>query len=234
MTSYYNEINPEAANWLRGLIEAGQIAPGIVDERSIEDVRPDELAGYAQCHFLSTSAQGLLAGSSFDPEVDGMLGIAPKPFQAICSLKCFCLFHSFRALGDVQFPKHVSHHMTRNILEQVDLCGKIESDLSQEVAFLSSEPCTNFRGLDSQNGTHEPFCCSFFSCIHPSKVFAGLRLVLRKIVFCTQGIPLALMCLSQTRPIGRLPRIFANSKDFLSVLHRTQMSSVCKPFYTYA
>lgn len=53
MTAYYNEINPDAAAHLRSLIAAGQIAPGIVDERSIEDVRPDELAGYAQCHFFA-------------------------------------------------------------------------------------------------------------------------------------------------------------------------------------
>lgn len=53
MTSYYNEIDPQAAQWLRNLIEAGHIAPGYVDERSIEDVRPDDLKGYAQCHFFA-------------------------------------------------------------------------------------------------------------------------------------------------------------------------------------
>lgn len=53
MSAYYNEIDPFAAAWLRELIKAGQIAPGHVDERSIEDVRPDELAGYTQCHFFA-------------------------------------------------------------------------------------------------------------------------------------------------------------------------------------
>ena len=53
MTSYYNEIDPYAAQWLRNLIDAGHIAPGIVDERSIEDVTPTELAGYDQCHFFA-------------------------------------------------------------------------------------------------------------------------------------------------------------------------------------
>lgn len=53
MTAYYNEIDPYAAQWLRNLIAAGHIAPGIVDERSIEDVRPDEIAGYTQCHFFA-------------------------------------------------------------------------------------------------------------------------------------------------------------------------------------
>jgi len=53
MTAYYNEIDPEAAEWLRNLIKAGLIAPGDVDNRSIEDVRPSDLAGYAQCHFFA-------------------------------------------------------------------------------------------------------------------------------------------------------------------------------------
>ena len=53
MTAYYNEIDPYAARWLRNLIAAGNIAPGDVDERSIEDVRPDDLRGYTQCHFFA-------------------------------------------------------------------------------------------------------------------------------------------------------------------------------------
>ena len=53
MTAYYNEIDPYAAQWLRNLIEAGHIAPGEVDTRSIVDVRPDELAGFEQCHFFA-------------------------------------------------------------------------------------------------------------------------------------------------------------------------------------
>ena len=53
MTAYYNENDPYAAQWLRNLIEAGEIAPGYVDDRSIVDVRPDELDGYTQCHFFA-------------------------------------------------------------------------------------------------------------------------------------------------------------------------------------
>ena len=53
MSAYYNEIDPFAADWLRGLIRAGHIAPGEVDTRSIEDVAPDDLAGFAQCHFFA-------------------------------------------------------------------------------------------------------------------------------------------------------------------------------------
>lgn len=51
--AYYNEIDPYAADWLRNLIAAGHIAPGDVDERSIEDVHPDDLRPYTQCHFFA-------------------------------------------------------------------------------------------------------------------------------------------------------------------------------------
>jgi len=51
--AYYNEIDRYAAQWLRNLIEAGHIAPGDVDERSIADVQPAELEGYCQCHFFA-------------------------------------------------------------------------------------------------------------------------------------------------------------------------------------
>lgn len=50
---YYNENDPKAAAWLAELIKFGLIAPGIIDTRSIEDVRPDELKQYTQCHFFA-------------------------------------------------------------------------------------------------------------------------------------------------------------------------------------
>ncbi|HDR2588133.1 TPA: DNA cytosine methyltransferase [Enterobacter ludwigii] len=60
MSAYYNEIDPFAAQWLRNLIAAGHIAPGEVDERSIEDVTPDDLKGFTQIHlFAGISAWSL-------------------------------------------------------------------------------------------------------------------------------------------------------------------------------
>ncbi len=53
MAAYYNEFDKRAAAWLRELIRAGLIAPGEVDERSILDVRADELSGFTQCHFFA-------------------------------------------------------------------------------------------------------------------------------------------------------------------------------------
>jgi len=53
MSAYYNEFDPYAAQWLRNLIAAGHIALGDVDERSILEVKPDDLRGYTQCHFFA-------------------------------------------------------------------------------------------------------------------------------------------------------------------------------------
>ena len=53
MPAYYNEFNPQAAQWLRNLIAAGKIAPGDVDTRSITEVQADDLRSYEQCHFFA-------------------------------------------------------------------------------------------------------------------------------------------------------------------------------------
>lgn len=53
MTAYYNEFDPFAASWLRELIADGLVAPGVVDERSIKDVQPDDLRDFTQCHFFA-------------------------------------------------------------------------------------------------------------------------------------------------------------------------------------
>lgn len=51
--AYYSEFDPRMAATLRVLIAEGHIAPGDVDERSISDVTPHDLAGYRQCHFFA-------------------------------------------------------------------------------------------------------------------------------------------------------------------------------------
>lgn len=51
--AYYNEWEAYPAQWLRNLIGAGLIAPGDVDERSIKDVKADDLKKYTQCHFFA-------------------------------------------------------------------------------------------------------------------------------------------------------------------------------------
>lgn len=51
--AYYSEFDKHAAARLRMLIDAGEIAPGDVDDRDVRDVRPSDLAGYTQCHFFA-------------------------------------------------------------------------------------------------------------------------------------------------------------------------------------
>ncbi len=53
LRSYYNEIDPFAAAWLRNLIKEKLIPDGDVDERSIADVQPVDLKDYTQCHFFA-------------------------------------------------------------------------------------------------------------------------------------------------------------------------------------
>jgi DNA (cytosine-5)-methyltransferase 1 len=53
MTAYYNEFEPYAAQRLRNLIDAGLIAHGHVDSRSIVDVSPDDIRGYTQVHLFA-------------------------------------------------------------------------------------------------------------------------------------------------------------------------------------
>lgn len=51
--AYYNENDPDAAAWLRGLIATRLIPAGDVDDRSISDVKPDDLKGYDQVHLFA-------------------------------------------------------------------------------------------------------------------------------------------------------------------------------------
>jgi DNA (cytosine-5)-methyltransferase 1 len=51
--AYYNEHDAYAAQWLRNLIKAGHITDGEVDERSIEDVAPDDVKGFRRAHWFA-------------------------------------------------------------------------------------------------------------------------------------------------------------------------------------
>jgi len=53
MAVYYNDADPAACAWLRELITAGHLPAGEVDTRSILEVEPTDLRGFAQCHFFA-------------------------------------------------------------------------------------------------------------------------------------------------------------------------------------
>lgn len=52
MTAFYNEWERYPAAWIRNLIAAGHVADGVVDERSIVELRAADLAA-TQCHFFA-------------------------------------------------------------------------------------------------------------------------------------------------------------------------------------
>jgi DNA (cytosine-5)-methyltransferase 1 len=51
--AYYNDNSLYCCQWLRNLIAAGLIPKGDVDERSIQEVQPDDVQYYDQCHFFA-------------------------------------------------------------------------------------------------------------------------------------------------------------------------------------
>ena len=58
--NYYNEFHPQTAQWLRELIAAGEIPNGIVDDRSIVEVTPGDLAlAYLLNHLVLNQKRSL-------------------------------------------------------------------------------------------------------------------------------------------------------------------------------
>jgi len=53
VTVYYNENDPFAVKWLRELMADSLIPEGVIDDRSIKDVRATDLDGFRQCHFFA-------------------------------------------------------------------------------------------------------------------------------------------------------------------------------------
>lgn len=53
MTAYYNEIDRFCCDWLSNLMDAELITPGKIDDRSIVDIRPSDLAGFERVHFFA-------------------------------------------------------------------------------------------------------------------------------------------------------------------------------------
>lgn len=59
--AYYNEVDGYAAQWICNLAEAGHIARGHIDTRSVVDVRPADLVGCTQFHTFAGIAGWSLA-----------------------------------------------------------------------------------------------------------------------------------------------------------------------------
>lgn len=59
--NYYNENDPKAAAWVRELIKQKLIPQGEVDERSITEVKAEDISGFMQCHWFCGIAGWSLA-----------------------------------------------------------------------------------------------------------------------------------------------------------------------------
>jgi DNA (cytosine-5)-methyltransferase 1 len=49
----YNEIDRYPAAWIRNLAAAGQVTEGVVDERSIRQLQPDDVRGFGRVHLFA-------------------------------------------------------------------------------------------------------------------------------------------------------------------------------------
>src|SRR5215475_7151932 len=81
--SYYNDNDPYCAQWLRNLVAAGHIPPGDVDDRSITDVEPADLAPYTHCHFFAGIGGWALAATLARFPLDQPLWTASCPCQPL-------------------------------------------------------------------------------------------------------------------------------------------------------
>jgi DNA (cytosine-5)-methyltransferase 1 len=129
--NYYNENDPHAAAWLRELIRSGHLPNGIVDDRSICDVQPCEIAGFTQCHFFAGiggwSLALRLAGWPDDQPV--WTGSCPcQPFSTAGKMRGEAderhLWSVFRQLVSVRKPatvfgEQVASHLGRQWLAGV-------------------------------------------------------------------------------------------------------------------
>jgi len=51
--AYYNDSDPYCAAWLRRLVAEGLIPWGAVDDRPIQEVQPEDVEDYTQCHLFA-------------------------------------------------------------------------------------------------------------------------------------------------------------------------------------
>jgi DNA (cytosine-5)-methyltransferase 1 len=133
MTAYYNEWDAYAANWLRNLMACGFVAKGDVDERSIVDVRADDLKGYTQCHFFAGIGGWPLAlrAAGWTDDRPVWTGSCPcQPFSAAGKQEGFedprHLWPQFKRLIEKRLPSVVFGEQVASATEWL---GLVRSDL---------------------------------------------------------------------------------------------------------
>jgi len=106
LQTYYNEFDPFAAQWLRNLISKGLIAPGVVDDRPIQEVQPGDV--FSRAHFFAG-----IGGWDLALQLAGWPSDAP-----VWTGSCPC--QPFSAAGKrkgVEDPRHIWPEFRRLISE---------------------------------------------------------------------------------------------------------------------
>jgi len=138
MAAYYNEINQFCVEVLRARIADGDLPDGIVDDRSIRDVEPGDLAGFSQCHFF--------AGIGLWPFAARLVGWPDDRELWTGSAPCQPFSCAGKGKGDAD-PRHLwpdffrlirAHRPTVLMGEQVEAAvgkgwfDRVQSDLARE------------------------------------------------------------------------------------------------------
>lgn len=87
MTTFYNEIDQHCCAWLSNLMDAGLISPGVICDKSIEDIQPRSLMRYDRVHMFAGIGGWeyafQLAGWRPEPGVRAWTGSCPcQPFSS--------------------------------------------------------------------------------------------------------------------------------------------------------
>jgi DNA (cytosine-5)-methyltransferase 1 len=180
--AYYNENDPYAASWLRRLIAANLITHGVVDERPIQQVKPDELRGYVCVHLFAGAGGWDLALKIAGWPVDRPVwtGSCPcQPFSAAGKQKAYKderhlwpeMFRLIRECRpDVVFGEQVSGAIGHGWLDGVcaDLEGEgyavgetvlgahsVKSPHKRQRLFLVAVPVCDSNGGDAEDGEEQ-------------------------------------------------------------------------------
>jgi len=92
MKHYYNDNAAHSVKWLHHLMNENLIEEGIIDERSITDVRPGDVAGFTQCHWFAGIAgwSYALQLAGWPPDIPVWTASLPcQPFSVVGRKKGF-------------------------------------------------------------------------------------------------------------------------------------------------